>query len=128
MALVDADYRFIYMDISDYGSQSDGAVFKKSHVGQAFVSRELDIPDYPNYPEGGVLPYYSAGNEAFPCRMDSMQPYPRGTSGVRLPLPSPKNFQLQIELCTQNCGECIWQIGPEMVNLQQENAIVTRKC
>ena len=28
MALVDVDYRFIYVDIGDYSSQSDGAVFK----------------------------------------------------------------------------------------------------
>ena len=27
MALVDADYKFIYVDIGDYGSNADGAVF-----------------------------------------------------------------------------------------------------
>ena len=77
MALVDADYWFIYVDIGDYSSQSDGAVFKNSNLGQAFVNGELDIPEpkeLPNYPE------------AFPCRMDLMHPYPRGTRGVRLPL------------------------------------------
>ena len=61
MVLVDADYRFIYVDIGDYGSQSDGAVFKNSNLGQAFVNGELDIPEskeLTNYPEGGVLPYW----------------------------------------------------------------------
>ena len=35
MALVDVDYKFICVDLSmDYGSQSDGAVFNNSHLGQ----------------------------------------------------------------------------------------------
>ena len=41
MALVDG--WFIYVDISDYGSQSDGAAFKNSNLRQAFVNGELDI-------------------------------------------------------------------------------------
>ena len=44
MALVDADYKFIYVDIGDYGSNADGAVFKNSLFGQAFVNGQLDIP------------------------------------------------------------------------------------
>ena len=41
MALVDADYQFIYVGIDDYGSQSDGAVFKNSNLGHALVNGEL---------------------------------------------------------------------------------------
>ena len=44
MALVDADYCFIYIDIGDYGSQSYGVVFKNSNLRQAFVNGELGIP------------------------------------------------------------------------------------
>ena len=89
MVLVDADYQFIYVDIGDYGSQSDGAVFKNSNLGKTFVNGELDIPqlkELPNYPEGGLIPYCWVADEAFPCRMDLMWPYPRGTRGVRSPL------------------------------------------
>ena len=98
MALVDVDYQFIYVDIDDYGSQSDGAVFKNSNLGQAFVNGELDTPEpkeLPNYPEGGVLSYCWVGNEAFPCRMDLMQPYPRGTRGLRFPL-AQKSFNYRL--------------------------------
>ena len=52
MASGNADYRFIYVDIGDCSSQSDGAVFKNSNLGQAFVNGELDIPEpkeLPNY-------------------------------------------------------------------------------
>ena len=43
MALVDADYKFIYVDIGDYGSNADGSVFKNSLFGQAFVNGKLDF-------------------------------------------------------------------------------------
>ena len=60
MALIDADYKFIYVDIGDYGSNADGAVFKNPLFGQAFVNGQLDIPppkSLPNFPEGGPLPH-----------------------------------------------------------------------
>ena len=77
MALVDADYKFTFVDIGNYGSQSDGAVFKHSNFGQKFINGELDIPRpkaLPNYPQGGVLPHCIVGDEAFPCHMDLMRP------------------------------------------------------
>ena len=44
MALVDADYKFTHKDIGDYGSKSDGGIFKNSKFGQAFMNNELGIP------------------------------------------------------------------------------------
>ena len=32
------------MDIGDYGSQLDGAVFKASKLGQQFIDGEFDLP------------------------------------------------------------------------------------
>ena len=34
LALVDADYKFIYVDIGEYGSNYNGAIFKSSEFGQ----------------------------------------------------------------------------------------------
>ena len=90
IAWVDADYIFVFVDIGDYGSQSDGAVFKNSHLGQQFINGQLDIPGpkaLPNYPQGVVLPHCLVGDEAFPCRMDLMHPYPRGSKQNRLAWP-----------------------------------------
>ena len=44
MALVDADYKFTYVDIGDYGSNSDGGIFKNSKFGQVFMNNKLGIP------------------------------------------------------------------------------------
>ena len=34
MALVDANYKFTYIDIGDYGSNADGSVFKNCEFGK----------------------------------------------------------------------------------------------
>ena len=81
MALVDADFKFTFVDTGNYESQSDVAVFKHSKFGQKFINGKLDIPGpeaLPNYPQGGVLLHCIVGDEAFPCNMDLMRPYPKG--------------------------------------------------
>ena len=79
MTLVDASYRFIYVDIGEYGSNTDGSTFKYSNFGQVFLSGNLDIPPpktLPNFPEEGLLPHCIVADEAFPLRCDLMQPFP----------------------------------------------------
>ena len=73
MALVDSSYRFTFVDIGDYGSNADGAIFTRSAFGQALLDGELDLPgpkELPNYPEGGVSPHCIVADEAFPLRHD----------------------------------------------------------
>ena len=75
MALVDDDYRFTYIDIGDYGSNSDGTVFKNCTFGKAFMNDELDVPPpthLPKYPA-----YCLVVDEAFPLCCDLMRPSAR---------------------------------------------------
>ena len=75
MALVDADYHFIYIDVGNYGSNGDSGIFKNSALGEAFTGNLLNIPGpkrLPGYPEGGALPHCIVADEAFPLRMDLM--------------------------------------------------------
>ena len=37
LTLADANYRFIYVDIDEYGSNSDGSVFKASNFGKKYI-------------------------------------------------------------------------------------------
>ena len=88
MALVDVDYRFIFIDIGIYGSNGDSGIFKNSALGVAFGAKMLDVPPpkrLPGYPEGGALPHCFMADEAFPLRMDLMRPYPHGKKKDRLP-------------------------------------------
>ena len=70
MAAVDAGYRFIVVDVGNYGSNSDTGIFKHSHFGQKFLLNELGLPPrkpLPGFPQAGLLPHCFVGDEAFPC-------------------------------------------------------------
>ena len=82
MALVDADYRFIYVDIGEYGSNSDGNVFQFSVFGAKYMQGRMDTPpnkQLPNYLDEGPMPHVIVADEAFPLKRNIMRPYPRGT-------------------------------------------------
>ena len=83
MPLVDHDYRFTCIDTGQYGSNSDGAIFKDSEFGRAFMNDQLDVPDavhFPNLPASGPVPYCFVADEAFPLRCDLMRHFRRGTA------------------------------------------------
>ena len=82
MALVDANYKFIFIDVGNYGSNADGGVFTRSEFGRCFYNKDLDIPPpkaLPNAPLAGLIPHCIVADEAFPLRSDIMRPYPRKT-------------------------------------------------
>ena len=71
MALVDANYCFIFIDIGNYGSNANGTVFSKSEFGQMYLEEELDIPGpkpLQNAPDLGNVPNVIVADEAFPLK------------------------------------------------------------
>ena len=88
MALVDANYKFIFVDIGYYGSNADGTVFSKSEFGQMYLQDELDVPEpkpLSNAVELGNLPHVIVADKAFLLKPNIMRPYPRARNGARLP-------------------------------------------
>lgn len=75
LAACDSYYRFTYVDIGDYGRQSDGGVFSRSSMGQGLIDDALNLPR--RAPLLGVsTPYYFVGDDAFPLKENLMKPYP----------------------------------------------------
>ena len=66
MAVCDAHYRFILVDIGDAGHQSDGGVFANSDFGQAIENQTLHIPRSRPLPGTSApdLPYVFKGKHA----------------------------------------------------------------
>ena len=88
MALVDATYRFIIVDIGQYGSNADGGVFRRSEMGSRFFSYCLGLPppkELPNAAHLGKLHHCIVGDEAFPLHINLLRPYPRPRKGAKLP-------------------------------------------
>nr|CAH7721904.1 unnamed protein product [Callosobruchus chinensis]CAH7741594.1 unnamed protein product [Callosobruchus chinensis] len=71
LALVDADYRFITVDVGGYGRNSDVGIFRSSQLGKKLLSNQLNLPE----------PKVIVGDEAFPLLRNVMRPYPGALTG-----------------------------------------------
>ena len=87
MALVADQYRFTYVDVGNYGSNSDSGIFRHSYFGMKFLSGDLNLPPHkivPAFPEAGLLPHCIIADDTFPLRPDLLKPFPRGAQGHKL--------------------------------------------
>ena len=87
MAVVDAGYKFIMVDVGNYGSNSDTGIWKNSVIGRRHINHDLGLPPrklLPRYPEAGLIPHCLVGHEAFGLAQNMMRPYPR-QQGLKLP-------------------------------------------
>ncbi|GFQ68226.1 DDE Tnp4 domain-containing protein [Trichonephila clavata] len=77
LACVDANYKFVLVDIGAESHNSDVGVFKNSIFGQSLEKGTLDLP-YPVEIPGTtkMLPFLFIGDEAFPLKSNLMRPYP----------------------------------------------------
>lgn len=84
LALVDAECRFLAVDVGGFGSNSDGGIYANSALGQALQAGTLGVPapcPLPSAPELGPVPFVVVADEAFPLKPYLLRPYP----GKRLP-------------------------------------------
>ena len=77
LALVDADYKFLYVDVGATGRAGDAGVFRDSSLKKALDTKTLPLPAPQNI-EGITtkICYHIVGDDAFPLRKDIMKPYP----------------------------------------------------
>lgn len=77
LAVVDARYKFIAVDVGAKGSQSDGGILRNSVFGKKLATDSLKIPNNEKFgPMGEELPYFIIEDEAFPLKTNIMRPYP----------------------------------------------------
>jgi hypothetical protein len=74
MAVSDAEYKFIFVDVGTNGRISDGGVWNKCALKNAIESGILEIPDI-NRIGSKDLPHVFVGDEAFPLKKYLMKPY-----------------------------------------------------
>jgi len=76
LAVVDSDYKFIYVDVGSFGKDSDSTIFKNSSFGTLLANESLHIPrpsQLPNTNE--TVPYVFVGDEAFGLSKNVLRPY-----------------------------------------------------
>jgi hypothetical protein len=76
LGLVDADYKFIWVDVGANGSTSDCAVFNQSELKDAVEAGALGIPDAEPLPgDDHDIPYFFVGDDAFALSTWMMNPF-----------------------------------------------------
>ena len=68
MSVVDAGYRFVMVDVGNYGSNSDTGIWRHSIIEQRHIQDHLGLPPrkmLPGYPEAGLMPHCFVRDEAF---------------------------------------------------------------
>lgn len=77
LALVDAHYRFLYVDVGATGRQSDARVFANSTLSSALEINTLHIPSAEPLPGTHLkVPYVVVADDAFPMKTYLLKPYP----------------------------------------------------
>jgi len=86
LAVVDADYRFLYVDVGCQGRISDGGVFRNSTLYDALEHNALNIPPPQNIPNTAtVSPFVLVADDAFPLTSNIMKPFAhRGLNQMEL--------------------------------------------
>ena len=129
MALVDANYRFVYVNIGEYGSNSDSNVFQFSKFGQKFMNEKLNIPGnkrLSNYNDEGPMPHVIVADEGFPLLHNLMRPFPRCRESTLPKQEAIFNFHLShARMCVENAFGILvqrWRIFNRRIPLSVDNA------
>lgn len=77
MAISDAEYRFLYVDVGAYGSEGDASIFNGSDIGTKIIHDTLPLPADTKI-GSKAMPFFFVGDDAFPFCKRIMKPYSPG--------------------------------------------------
>lgn len=81
MAIADANYRFLMIDVGAYGKDSDSSVMSNSNFYRRIENGSLKLPNETKLPNSNIVtPFVFIADEAFPLRNYLMRPFPRRQS------------------------------------------------
>jgi hypothetical protein len=76
LGLVDAEYKFLWVDVGTPGSNSDAGIFNGSTLKEAVESETIGLPDPDPLPgDDKPTPYFIVGDEAFALKTWMMKPH-----------------------------------------------------
>lgn len=81
MAVCDAEYCFIIVDIGAMGRRSGGGIFANSNFGLVCETDQIDLPPPSHITEENdyKFPYVFVGDEAFPLKHYLMRSFPKNS-------------------------------------------------
>lgn len=98
MAICDANYKFLYIDVGANGRVADGGVFNKCSFATTLRNGELNLPQPRPLPgSDAAVPYVIVADDAFPLSANIMKPFP----GKNLSA-SKRVFSYRLSRCRRN--------------------------
>lgn len=77
LAVVDADYKFILIDVGSYGKDSDSTIFQRTSFYEKIVNNQLNIPGSKPLPgREKPVPHIFIGDGGFKLETFLMRPFP----------------------------------------------------
>ena len=120
MALVDADYKFAWVDVVSDGSSGDAYVFNKSELKDCILDDTIGFPARDPLPHDDKdIPYFIAGDDAFAFRTWLMKPFSKRQM---------TRAELQAVQGSENRGERFWHPGPQIPDLPRYHETEAIKC
>lgn len=80
LAMVDANSRFVAVDVGSYGKEGDSGIFAKSAMGRQVYSGNFVPPDELLAGLNKAMPYVILGDEAFRLHKHVMKPYTKAAA------------------------------------------------
>lgn len=74
LAIADANYKFIYVNVGAYGSEGDSGVFSNDTLGRTILNNTIPLPSATTI-NGTKIPYFFVSDDAFPLRPRIMKPF-----------------------------------------------------
>ncbi|XP_056391153.1 uncharacterized protein LOC130284639 [Hyla sarda] len=107
IAIANAQYKFVAVDIDSYGRSNDSRVFKSSAMGKRLYSGDFGLPAPRPFPgtEGPPMPFVVVGDEAFQMCANLLKPYSNRGRNFRQRI---YNYRLT---CQTFCGMLLWHFG-----------------
>ena len=104
MAVVDSNYKFMYIDVGANGSFSDPGVFKGTGLYKALEQDKANLPPPQPLPNSQKpVHYHLVGDDAFVMKTWLMKPYSH-----RKLLKRDEDLQLQAVQLPKSCWKYIW--------------------
>ena len=123
LAIVDANYRFVYTDIGCNGRISDGGVYQNCNLARALEEKCLNIPEPTLLPgTQSLFPYVIVADDAFPLKEYIMKPF----SQIGL-TPERRIFNYRLSRARRVVENAFWNSGKPFQGVHDRNGISTRE-
>lgn len=93
VAAADANYRFCFINVGAYGSESDGSAFITSKLGRAIMNDVIAVPDGATINNVRV-PFFFVADRSFPLCKRIMKPYVPARREILTPAQNIFNYRL----------------------------------